>query len=667
MFAHKPLIIAALLLVGAGCAYSSAMNKGSRFESSGDWANAYAQYDAAAKKKPDEIEAQKARERASNALVDEALRKAQDALAIGDFEVVIERLADAMKYDADRPEVFEIRKKAREDMEKRYKRLWEAKSYKDAYEMLVRTRNLFPDMEHLEKGFDDARAHYTDTAKAELGKKQYPEALKTLRTIVELEPDRQGDIAALEQSILGKWGEDLAAKASSNLRFKKIGAAAVLYARAYEVAGRREHLDKARELASKLQPEGKMSISLKVGGPKDRADYVREGVTAGIANIADTTIVPKLGKLDVRIDVGAQKCTEEDAVTPTEKDFISGQVEEPNPEFHELTANLQAQRDREANAKQKAEVLFPDVEKAEATLKGIDAELETAKREAAEKKASVEEAQTQLDRSKARRDELQTQLDTLTAQGATATADSVRQQLGDMGRIISEWSGEVIKRGDAASTAERKVKSLEVERGPAAEALNRLKTGYDAIMKDKSDAQDQASSLAVKLSSTPQTVWKDVHEMLKYDIHDYTRTCTAPVTVTMKPAWETSQPTSEVYTPSHETKDRAHIGHVKAEVKEDLKVFPEDDKTLVEKGDKATVAELVTWLENLAGDHFRARRTDTAVELVEKPVDATTELVRLYVGAQGRLDESSVKMFQAHVKQHFGLEKIELLNPSSAE
>jgi len=666
MFARKPLVIAAFLLFATGCAYSSAMGRGSRSENAGDWAAAYSAYDEALKKKPEEAEAREARERAATALVDQALREAGDALALGDFEVAMEKLEVAVQYDSDRPEVYELRKEAREKMARRFADLWAGESWDHAYDMAVRTRELFPDSEHLDKAFSDLRKHYVSTAEAELKRKQYKESLATLRIIVKYESDRQGDIAALEQKILQSWGEDLARRASSNSRSRKYGAAAVLYARAYEVAGRPEHLKKARELTARLKPEGKMSVSLRVTGARGRTATIQEGIVAGLSGVPDTAVVSKNAKLDIRVSVGAQNCTETDKITPTEKDFISGQVEEPNPEWHTLTNNLAAQREIEATSTQKAEVLWPDVQSAEENLKKLDAALQAAQRELAAATTSKQEAQAQLDSNKARRDQLQIDLEGLQATGATATADQVRTQLGQLGRIISDWSGEVIQRTEAESTASRRVKSLEIERGPAKETLERLQTGYQAIMKDKTAAQSQASDLSVKLGATPETVWKDVHEMLKYDIHDWTRTCTAPVTVTLRPRWETNKPTEEAYTPSHETKDRSHIGHDKAEVKEDPKSFPDADADLIAKGDKATIAEVASWLDKMAEDHFRVRRTDTAVALVEHPIDATTELVRLYVGARDRLDESSVKMFQAHLLTHFGLEKIELLDPSDS-
>ncbi len=651
----------ALLL--QGCVYSASMSKGARAEGSGDYLAAYTAYEAAVEKKPEEVEAQEALARAATALADEAIQKAEDALAIGDHEIMMEQLTTAAKYESDRPEVFQLAQKGREDMRVRYERLWTQSDYEEAYDMAVRTRTLYSDSEHLEGAFNDLRSHYRDQAKAELGRKQHEEALATLRTITRFEPDRTGDIAALEQTILTAWGDDLAKRASSNARSRKYGAAAVLYARAYEVAGDRGHLEQSRKIAANLEEDGKLTVSLKVAGQRGRTDTLKEGILTGLTGISDTELVTGRPDLAVRVDVGTQKCTEEDAVTPTEKDYISGQVEEPNPEYHQLQDALAAERATEAEAKEKSEALFPDVARAEETLKAIDAELDGVNRDLATAEASLTEAQTQLDRSKTRRDELSARLDELQATGATATADSVRDELSNIGSIINEWSGEVLKRADAASALKRKKEGLEVDRKPAAEALGRLKSGYDSLVQTKTDAQKKASDLSLKLSSTPKTVWKDVHETLEYDIHDWTRSCIAPVTVSLTPRWDTSQSTREVYAPAHETKDRSHIGHEKAAILEDLKEFPESDDSLVAKGDAATLTEVLSWLDNMAKDHFEHRRTDTAVALVEKPVDATTALVELYVGAQGRLDESSVKMFETHVKSHFGLEDIALLRP----
>ena len=365
--------------------------------------------------------------------------------------------------------------------------------------------------------------------------------------------------------------------------------------------------------------------------------------------------------LDVKVAVGATVCTEVDTITPTEKDFISGQVEEPNPEWHALTDRLAVQRAIEEDTSARAEALWPDVVKAEETLKGIDADLTAAQAELAVAQSAVEQAQTQLDNNKAKRDQLQQQLQAHQSSGATAMVEQTQAQLGEVGGFISDWTGQLITRTDATAAAQRKVKAAEVARGPALESVKRLKSGHDAIQKDKATAQAEATQLSAKLGGTPKTVWKDVHEMLEYDIHDWTRTCVAPVSVSLHPGWETGRPTQEAYTPSNETTDRSHIGHDKAAVKEDLKAFPDTDDALVLKADTATLAAIETWLTAMAQDHFRARKTETTLALVDHPVDATTELVRLYVGAEGRLDEAAISAFKNHVKSEFGLEHLELL------
>lgn len=660
MFSHKLIFFALFLLGGAGCAYGTAMNQGAKLEAAGDWAGAYARYDAALKQKPDEVEAQDALERARAALVDAALTEARSALAGANYETVMEKLALAAGYDADRPEVFELRSKTKVAMGKRYTRLWDEKDADGAYDIAVRARTLFPQAEFLEPAFTQVRDHFEQSAKAQLKARKYPEALETLRTIVKFEPDRSGDIAGLEQTILQDWGADLGRQAQADIRARRLGTAAVKYARAYEVSGSGSYLEQSRAAVRLLEPEGKLGYTLRVGGPKERAESFRLGVLEDLGTIPDTLNVASRGKLDVRIDLRPAKCTEVDVVTPTEKDFVSGQVEEPNPEHKTLTVDLATQRSLEAEAKQKAELIWPDLIRAEQTLKLSDAALEEANRESTAAQTALSDAKERLARAKSTGEGLKTQLKDAEAKGDTSTAAALRSQLTEVAKVERQWADEAFKREDALEAAAKKVEGIEVDRGPAKEAAERLKKGHDGLLQNKTDAQAKARSLAEKLSTTPATVWKDVHELLKYDVHDYTRTCVAPMAVQLGPTWETTQPVRETYEPAFETKDQAHIGHVKAQVEANPKAFPQSDDELIAKGDAATRAQLKTWLEALAADHFAVRRMQTTLALVEQPQD-TTELVRLYVGAQGRLDDADLKMFATHLKTHFGLEKIELL------
>jgi hypothetical protein len=105
------------------------------------------------------------------------------------------------------------------------------------------------------------------------------------------------------------------------------------------------------------------------------------------------------------------------------------------------------------------------------------------------------------------------------------------------------------------------------------------------------------------------------------------------------------------------------VGHVKAEITEDPKKFPETDDQLVAKGDAETQAAIVEWIGNLVGAFYRDQATEATLALTTDPVAGATELVTLYLGASARLDEQTVKLFETHAKQHFGVEKLALLKP----
>jgi hypothetical protein len=159
---------------------------------------------------------------------------------------------------------------------------------------------------------------------------------------------------------------------------------------------------------------------------------------------------------------------------------------------------------------------------------------------------------------------------------------------------------------------------------------------------------------------------EDVHATLAYDIHDWLRTCTAPVTAYFGPRWSTELPRTKSFSPKNETGDRSHIGHVKAAIVEDKKVYPATDADLVAKGDAETIKGVVEALIALSDDYYRRQVADTTTALSSDPINATTSLVGLYIGAKGRLDPATVSAFQAHLKQQYGLEKLELLTATTS-
>ena len=74
---------------------------------------------------------------------------------------------------------------------------------------------------------------------------------------------------------------------------------------------------------------------------------------------------------------------------------------------------------------------------------------------------------------------------------------------------------------------------------------------------------------------------QDVHETLNYEVHDWTRTCAAPLVVTAKTSWRTDMQTTLRFTPDASTTDRSHRGHDLSDLEEDPKAFPDSDTELL--------------------------------------------------------------------------------------
>ena len=442
----------------------------------------------------------------------------------------------------------------------------------------------------------------------------------------------------------------------------------MLYARAYEIAGRRPDIDQSRDLAGKLKEGGQFTIRLQVSGPADRVKSFEETVEKAVVGITDATLSGSSSSdLTMRITVGKQRCSESKETTPQSKEYVSGQVEKPNPIWHQLNDQRDQVAAEEKTASERVAELEPQVKEAEATLRDFDARISKAQTGFDGFQGKIEQAEAQLRAAQAVRDELSSELDGMRTSGGSAEAISQWEgKLSEQAKRVTEWQTVIMKHQDDQSSFKRELDALNVEREPAAEAVNRLKSGFDSVTQDRNTAQTEYARLTTELAKTPKTVWEDVYDTFEYELYDWTRSCVAPVTVAMTPRWETVKDKKREFEPENTTTDQSHVGFEKADIAVDDKEFPETDTALVAKGDAATGTEVVEWLSELADDHFRTYTLDTMVALQEDPERSTTDLVSLYVGAPGRLDEQTLNTFATHVKQHYGLEKIELLRGGAA-
>ncbi|MEQ1507730.1 MAG: hypothetical protein ABMB14_36215 [Myxococcota bacterium] len=666
MVRSKLVALAALLAILTGCAYKQAMHKGDKLAAAGDWVGAYASYAAAVEKKPDEPEAETAKGVARDHVVDDALVTAEAATGAKDYEKAMEELARAETYDHDRPEVFKARRACEDAIRQDLIALWEGGDARGTYALAIRTQKLFPKAEFLPPTLDQLRGHFADRAEELLGDKKFDVSLAAIRTIVEFEPDRTASVAPIEQKILTAWADDLVAKGVQHAKAKRLGAASASYARAYELAGRHGDLEKAQAIAQDLGTRSRLTTKLDLTGPPSRVAAIKTVVVGGLQKVPESDLlsVPPV-TMAIRLTVAPQKCVETDAVTKATQDYVSGQIEKPNPQYAVVAAELAKAKVEAKAATAQVKALEPQVAAADANVKRFDLDLQAAEKRHTEAQSAYDLAKQQLDGAKQKQDVTETQLEAAKAAGL-AEAATLESELGELAKRVAEWSGVVIQREGVETAARKDLDGIAANRTPAVDAYNRLKAGFDAAVTEQNTATALLTELTSKLAVTPKTVMEDVHETLKYDVHDWTRSCTAPVSAAVTAKWPTKLATTRSFAPKNATTDRSHIGFAKAALVLDEKKFPQGDTELVAAGDAVTAGAVVEWASTLADDYYRRKIDDAVAALSASPVDAATPAISLFVGARSRLDADTLALFQRHLKEQFGLERIDLLVATSA-
>jgi len=654
--------IGILAITISSCAYTTSMHKGSRAAADGNWPLAVIHYDKAVDSK-DKEEAVLAYNEAKDNAVSDAVDAALVAIDTGAYETAMEQLTYVSTLDNDNADVYSLRNDCESAMARDIDAQWELENVRLSYTLAIRMKKLFPASEGLPGTFQKLREHYQTEAYALLKAKQYPESIAAARTITDFEPDRQASVAPIEQEVRTAWADNTNRRARAESRAGHKGAGAALYARSYEIAGRKADLESSQYLARQLRSTGQLAVDIRVTGASSRTERIREIVKGSTGQLKDVVLASSSASLVAQVSAATSRCTETKDLTPETRDYISGQIEVSNPRHGELTQLLAQTTTLGEQASAEAERLWPEVQQAEQSLEFFDVQMMDAERVANSASTKLSTATQQMQSAMVKRDELIARMEELRAAGpgTEATIERVETELGKVGRVIAQWQGEVLDGEMQADASAGKVSRLTIERQPAQDALDRLKSGYEAVLKDRTDFQQRRTELTGELANTSKTVWEDVHETLAYDVHNWTRTCTAPVQVTMRPRWSTELPTTAAYDPAQSTRDSSHIGHTKADLEADPKAFPDTDSSLVANSDEETAAEVAKWVGRLVDDYYEFKTVETTMALMKDPIRATSPMLGLYLGGRSHLDDATITTFASHVRQHYGLEKLELL------
>jgi tetratricopeptide (TPR) repeat protein len=661
---ERHLVSLVLFLSLAGCAHSTSLKKGDEAAAANNWTAALDAYQEALQSKPSSSSAREAVDHAKPLAVALELQNAQLALDLSNYEEAIQHLDYVRKVDPGNEEEKQLRDDAKKRMGQELAGKLEYELDAIAiYDLVERARKLFPDLVEIPKTLEALRTRIEKDAETLVSQKKYQEAIQAVKLVSEHEPNLKVHVQTLEQTYLTAWAEDFAARGKTADAKGQQGLATVLYARAYEIAGRPDDLQRSRTAARALVKKTQLTTYLETKGDGGRPSQIRVATQTTL----DTMVgVAKGGKtthdLGIEVNVKTPRCTETSTTEPKTKDYISGQIKVPNPDFGTLTTQRDAAQATLDRAEADLARVRPDAVAAKAALLAFDEKLAKAKSERDSSKSKADSARQQLDGANKRKSDLDAKLAGLeSANGPEWDIKATKTEIVQAEKVIPQWEEAFREKQSVYEQANMRYDDIATDRAPAADAAERLAGSEKAAVQQVDEARTAVKTFEAKLATTSPTLLQDVHETLEYKVYSWTRTCSAPVSMYLRPSFKTELTKSYSFDPKQMTTDTSSIGHEKAAVQEDPKAYPKTDDQLIADADVEIKKKISETVLAMVDAHFQGRVADAAQRLESDPDAATETLVSLYIGAKARMDDAAQAVLKGHLDKTYGLSKLDLL------
>ncbi len=615
----------ALWLLLHGCAYQKFMEQGARLEAAGDWDGAIDQYGLALEERPGDPEAAARVERLRERKADAAVARAEEAMERADYEAAMAALAEVEAIDDDRPEVYVLRARAEEELRQAFQGFLAAGQRERAYVVADRYIALFGRKTWLNVGLAELRAQLQRRASEAAAAGHYPQALELLALIARHEPDREDALASQRHAIRTAWADRHAAIASELLRGGQIGGAALSWLRAWEIAERPTDRRAAERLLERLRQEGALSYRVDLRDPDDRA--LADALGAVLAGLVPTRELHRSPALIVELAPSVFHCEEQVERSPRSTPYPAGTVQVPNPPWVEANREVEAKERELQGVKRKQDALWVVMGELTDRLAVHEGELV----ELLSRKPGLE---ARVEQARHHRDE-----------AAAVGAPS-----------LSAWEAELLARQAELDEVEERLARLQRERAPLQEELTRAERELRALLATIPDLEADIAGLVTARDAHPRTVAREVEDTFHWELERWTRTCVGELTVRASPSWPTSLPVQERVRHEARTEDEAHVGNPAAGVEPDPKRYPKTDAELRRDVEAQHREALRPWLEAWVDEHFQVRTTAVAIQLAEDPRRATTEALRLFLGAPERLRPEARSLIESRLRDAWELE-----------
>jgi len=670
----RPLVylLVFFALSTTACAYRSAIERGHRLARMSDYRGALSAYQSALSIDPDDEEAIRYLSQIKPYAIAQAERAALSEANQGRYERAVKHASYVKSLSS--PNAKRLTYVLAATIQADIDGLLSKSSMATAYPLAIRARKLFPRLESLPASFAKLRKHYFDASERLAAAEHYAKSLQQLDVVAKHEPELGPQIDKRRRAIRNRWADKVVAAANKQLAADHVGAAATLFGRAYEIAGRTSDLESMREHVRALRRLGSFLLLLNSpssDGPDEsglaqRSDNIRSQVAASAAKIAGVAFPDDRDEgVTMLAEVRAlpTSCAERFAKSIATQQYVAGHREVANPEHQRLSRRL---------------------DQAEASVASLDAQYHAQETKAQRLRATA----AKCHRQQTTPAETKLTLAESKQKAAAAAVDAQRQLIQDLERRLRRQRRKRKKRPAGRSRlrarlaeARAELARLEGAASAAKSALRRAQSAFDnaksACRSDENKAsraeraleplstqlaseQAEAARLRNKLLRTPATVSEPVYANFDYEVRHYTRSCNAGATIRLQPSWTTEERHQKAV--SRATKDSTHPAHARYGVAADPLVFTLSDEELIAAADGAASSAISTILRKRVLAYYRSM-AERADKLAAEGSDAATDMmVAMLLAARKQLDAAATARFEAYLKEHYGLENTTTLS-----
>lgn len=412
-------------------------------------------------------------------------------------------------------------------------------------------------------------------------------------------------------------------------RVGQLGPAAALYARAVELVDHPDDRAAMRRLVDELRAQSTVTVHVAHRGEGWRTVALRRAVDPMLADVPGVLVDvdPRGADLSVDVDTSGARCAQQATVQVVEHPYVAGQREVRNPAYDAAMERLHV-------ARQHLTGLLDD---------------EQARRDAltqARAHADVYEAEVLKPRTDA--------WEEARATVARIEAALAGPRAGDVDLIRAlEVHRAVLAAAELAR--DEAVAELAARRELVAEARAHL----DALAPELQAAQARVQRLDAERHALPATLLEDVVVVHRYDVADWTRTCTTDVVVSMRTD-TSARPQVRRYQESASTTDTAWAAFPQLGIAGDPLTFAYTDGELILAADRAAAAGVVSAVrEQVAAG--RSAEVDRALVRLGTDPNATTVLLALWLTDPDTLPASEREAVAAHLERAYGLDRLDTL------